>query len=386
MIYKLPDGWDWYKIKDICHIGRGRVISKEEIQKHPGVYPVYSSQTYNEGVFGNISSYDFDGEYVTWTTDGANAGTVFYRNGKFNCTNVCGTLKAKNNNINMKLLSLILNNFTKSEVFIASGNPKLMNNVMAKIKIPFPINADEQKRIVKIIKTKLKFVEKVIKYIEEQYITINYLFDSYLREVYHSIKEHKILGDVTKINPSIGKIKNNDIDTDVSFIPMTAVNAETGNIETPEIRKYSVVRKGYTYFENNDVIFAKITPCMQNGKHAIARNLINGYGFGSTEFHVIRPSNEVLPEWIHYFLRQSNYLKLAENYMQGSVGQQRLPDDYLSKTVIPLPPIKEQEKHISILNRKNTQIKAFKNKIIEQQSYINAMPISILRQAFEGKL
>lgn len=88
------DKWTTYKIQDIAEIGRGRVISSIEIerQRHP-LYPVYSSQTSNNGIMGYLDDYMFDGEYITWTTDGANAGTVFYRKGKFNCTNVCGTLK-----------------------------------------------------------------------------------------------------------------------------------------------------------------------------------------------------------------------------------------------------------------------------------------------------
>ena len=85
--------WKCYKVSEIADIGRGRVISSKEIanQNNPR-YPVYSSQTSNEGIMGYLDDYAFDGEYITWTTDGANAGTVFYRNGRFNCTNVCGTL------------------------------------------------------------------------------------------------------------------------------------------------------------------------------------------------------------------------------------------------------------------------------------------------------
>lgn len=97
------DSWEQFRIKDIAIIGRGRVISSVEIsqQKNP-TYPVYSSQTSNEGIMGYLDDYMFEGEYISWTTDGANAGTVFYRNGRFNCTNVCGLLKLK------KALTLIL--------------------------------------------------------------------------------------------------------------------------------------------------------------------------------------------------------------------------------------------------------------------------------------
>mgnify|MGYP000237631933 CR=1 FL=1 len=110
------DKWTTYKIQDIAEIGRGRVISSVEIdrQKHP-LYPVYSSQTSNDGIMGYLDSYMFDGEYITWTTDGANAGTVFYRKGKFNCTNVCGTLKIQPK-FDCYFVSLVLQQATQKYV------------------------------------------------------------------------------------------------------------------------------------------------------------------------------------------------------------------------------------------------------------------------------
>ena len=91
-----PNGVERKSIGEICDICRGRVMSKDYISKNKGEYPVYSSQTENNGELGRIATFDFDGEYLSWTTDGANAGTVFYRNGKFSVTNVCGLLKIKN--------------------------------------------------------------------------------------------------------------------------------------------------------------------------------------------------------------------------------------------------------------------------------------------------
>ncbi|WNK19474.1 restriction endonuclease subunit S [Halomonas piscis] len=92
----IPRDWRIQKIDQLAMLGRGRVISHNEIRRSINQqYPVFSSQTSNEGLMGYIDSYDFDGEYVTWTTDGVNAGRVFHRTGRFNCTNVCGTLKIK---------------------------------------------------------------------------------------------------------------------------------------------------------------------------------------------------------------------------------------------------------------------------------------------------
>ena len=146
------DRWTTHKIQDIAKIGRGRVISSVEIerQKHP-LYPVYSSQTSNDGIMGYLDDYMFDGEYITWTTDGANAGTVFYRKGKFNCTNVCGTLKIQPK-YDCYFVSLVLQQATQKYVSFNLANPKLMNNIMASIKIKMP-DIEIQKQLSKIFQT-----------------------------------------------------------------------------------------------------------------------------------------------------------------------------------------------------------------------------------------
>ena len=143
------DKWTTYKIQDIAEIGRGRVISSVEIdrQKNP-LYPVYSSQNSNNGIMGYLDNYMFDGEYITWTTDGANAGTVFYRKGKFNCTNVCGTLKIQPK-FDCYFVSLVLQQATQKYVSSNLANPKLMNNTMASIKIRMP-NIETQKQLSKV--------------------------------------------------------------------------------------------------------------------------------------------------------------------------------------------------------------------------------------------
>lgn len=146
----VPDGWEYDRVGNRCDLGRGRVISQIEISSNPGKYPVYSSQTSNEGCMGYLDKYDFEGEYATWTTDGANAGTVFYRNGQFNCTNVCGTIKPKKkDSIDLKFLTYHLNQITKRYVSY-HGNPKLMNDIMAGVAITIP-PFEEQRTIATIL-------------------------------------------------------------------------------------------------------------------------------------------------------------------------------------------------------------------------------------------
>lgn len=141
-----------YLLSEIAELGRGRVINSAEIskQKNP-IYPVYSSQTSNNGIMGYLDNYDYEANYITWTTDGANAGTVYYRNGKFNCTNVCGILKIKNG-YDAYYISNILNCYTKKYVSTNLANPKLMNNVMANIKINLP-SIEQQKHSSKILQS-----------------------------------------------------------------------------------------------------------------------------------------------------------------------------------------------------------------------------------------
>ncbi len=139
LIKKLcPNGVEYKTIQEICNITRGRVMSKDYIKANIGKYPVYSSQTENNGELGKIATYDFEGEYLTWTTDGANAGSVFYRNGKFSVTNVCGLLKVSNNDILTRYLYYTLSVEAPKYVNAGMGNPKLMSNVMAKIRVAVP--------------------------------------------------------------------------------------------------------------------------------------------------------------------------------------------------------------------------------------------------------
>jgi len=147
---RIPEDWRVASIDQISSVGRGRVISHKEISRSLSPkYPVYSSQTSNSGVMGYLDTFEFEGEYITWTTDGANAGTVFYRNGRFNCTNVCGTIKL--NSDNHLFVAKMLGRFAPTYVSRHLGNPKLMNDVMKRVKIPLPPTKAEQEAIAEAL-------------------------------------------------------------------------------------------------------------------------------------------------------------------------------------------------------------------------------------------
>lgn len=141
----MPTHWDIKQVKYLFSIGRGRVIAETELEDN-GVYPVYSSQTQNDGCMGFINTYDFDCEQLTWTTDGANAGTVFIRSGKYNCTNVCGTLQPiQKKDFNLRFYLHTLSFITQFHKRPDTNGAKIMNGEMAAIKLPFPSSLEQEK-------------------------------------------------------------------------------------------------------------------------------------------------------------------------------------------------------------------------------------------------
>ena len=153
------------------------------------------------------------------------------------------------------------------------------------------------------------------------------------------------LGQLVYINPpvSFDGISDNE---EMSFIPMESIDEHNGTIKTLKTIRFREI-KGFTKFQEGDLLWAKSTPCMQNGKSAIACKLKNGFGCGSTEFFVLRPkSDNILIEYIHYILRDKRVLKSAQNSFGGSAGQQRVSSSYLKSVKIPLLPIDIQKQII----------------------------------------
>ncbi len=160
--------------------------------------------------------------------------------------------------------------------------------------------------------------------------------------------QQRALGEIAAINPRETGLLVPD-NTEVSFVPMAAVSETTASITRAETRRFMDVRRGFTPFREGDILFAKITPCMENGKVAIARNLVNHLGFGSTEFHVIRPVPEISVRLIWYFLRKQSTRDYAAQHMTGSAGQRRVSASFMSNLKVPLPPTREEQERLADL-------------------------------------
>jgi type I restriction enzyme S subunit len=163
--------------------------------------------------------------------------------------------------------------------------------------------------------------------------------------------------DIADINPKLDKSAIPD-KLMVSFVPMQSVGAGDGSIDVSNLRPASEVKKGFTNFQEGDVLFAKITPCMENGKMAVVPKVASGYGFGSTEFHVLRPKNGLDPRYLYYFVSSQNVRKEAAHNMTGAVGQKRVSTSYIADLEILLAPpdqqrliVAESEKQFSRLDQ-----------------------------------
>ncbi|GCA78117.1 restriction endonuclease subunit S [Microcystis aeruginosa] len=137
----------------------------------------------------------------------------------------------------------------------------------------------------------------------------------------------------------------------VSFVPMNNLGILSKNLNLYQEKKLKDVYKGYVYFAENDILLAKITPCFENGKLGIARNLKNGIGFGSSEYIVLRSKGEIDPEYLFYFLSQEKFRAEGRQVLSGAVGQQRVPNEFVENYLVPVPPIEEQKRIVEILDK-----------------------------------
>ena len=355
---KLLDGAkvEWKPLIKVASLTRGRVISKEYLADNLGDYPVYSSQTVNNGEIGKINSFDFDGEFVSWTTDGANAGTVFYRSGKFSITNVCGLIKIQNNlELNYKFLFYWLSIEAKNHVYSGMGNPKLMSHQMEKILIPIP-PLSVQTEIVKILDALTALTSELTSELilrQKQY--------EYYREKLLSVDNLKLsieniqwvkLNDLGELIRGNGLQKKDFTETGVPAIHYGQIYpyygtfaTETKSFVSPELAK-KLKKAKY-----GDVLIA--------GTSENVKDVMKPLGwFGSEiafsgDMFAFRPNKKVNTKYLTYILQTEKFYKFKEKYAQGTKVIRVRADNFLNYE-IPLPPFEEQQRIVSILDKFET--------------------------------
>lgn len=346
-----PDGVEYKRIDEFCTITRGRVMSKDYIRDNVGQYPVYSSQTENNGELGKISTYDFEGEYLTWTTDGANAGSVFYRNGKFSVTNVCGLLKVKIDEITTKYLYHILSITAPKYVNKGMGNPKLMSNVMARIKVPLP-PLSVQSEIVHILDSFTLLTAELTAELtarQKQYAFYrDYLLDFSNEDVTKKIPDIDCSNiEYVRLNEIVvfqnGKAHEQVVDENGKYILVTSKAISTN---MKQVRRTNT---NLLPLFTNDIVM--VMSDLPNGK-ALAKCLIIDENDKYTLNQRIgcfknNAVEKVITKYLYYVLNRNKQLLKYDN----SVDQTNLRKNDILNIIIPIPPLSVQENIVKILDR-----------------------------------
>lgn len=342
LIEKLcPNGVKYKNIQELCKISRGKVMSKDFIKSNAGEYPVYSSQTENNGELGKISTYDFDGEYLTWTTDGANAGSVFYRKGKFSVTNVCGLLEIKSKIMIPKFLYYVLSIEAPKYVNAGMGNPKLMSNVMAKIRVAVP-PLEVQCEIVHILddftllsaelSAELKARQKQYEYYASK------LFTSFKAKDYPMGKLAKFVYGYTDKAIDNGNTR---------FIRITDIN-DQGYLKKDDIKYINMNEKAQkSLLKKGDLVMARTGATF--GKTLYFDDDVPSV-YASFLIKIIPDNTKLLNKYYWHFTKTQLYWSQA-NKLVTNGGQPQFNTPALKKIRIPIPTIDEQHKVVDILDR-----------------------------------
>ena len=381
-----------YSEYGVAELSRGRVMSKEYLINNAGEYPVYSSQTANNGEIGKIRTFDYDGEYVTWTTDGANAGTVFHRTKKFSITNVCGLIRIKNTKVlNYKFLFYWLSIEAKKYVYSGMGNPKLMSNQIAKIPIPIP-PLEIQQEIVRILDSFSMLTAELQAELQARKSQYEYYRNQLLAYPMEESDQSSL-----RSNRSATSIPNSDNSTQ----PLSTLNPHTGNsVLQPRGKvEWKMLGEIGTFIRGNGLqkkdFMENGVPCIHYGqiythygtfatktksfvsketankcKKAHKGDLIiastseNVEDVGKTvawlgdddvaiSNHTFIYSHNQNPKYLAYLFQTQAFLKYKKTKVVG-VKVIDIPQKALESFCIPIPPLEEQERIVSILDKFDT--------------------------------
>ena len=411
---QLPEGWKKFNLFDICQPKQWKTIATKDL-KNEG-YPVYGAN----GIIGYYHEYNHDVATVLLTCRGATCGEVHiskpysYINGNAMC------MDNLSDNTITEFLYYYLKSINLNFIISGSAQPQITQIGLRKVEIPIP-PLETQQAIVNKIESLFAEIDEGIGRLKTAAQQIQQYRQSLLknafngeltkewrskhadtlpsenellaqiqttREQHHAQQladwQNITIGEVVTISPK--KEKAIDDDTDVSFSSMHLMSSSLSEHLTYEIKKWADVKKGFTVFRNNDVLLAKITPCFENGKSAVAQDLINGIGTGSTEFMVLRCSNQILPKFLYFLVNTPEFRQAGIHNMTGSVGHKRVPKDFVSTWAFSLPPLAEQTEIVAILESKLTACDQLAAELAKQLKQAELLKQAVLKAAFSGSL
>lgn len=368
---EIPNQWHLDKLKKLYYFEKGKnasLYTQEYIGTHNGEYPVFSGQTENNGVMGNIDTYDYDEDECLFTTTvGAKVMTSRIIKGKFSLSQNCLIMKS-NNSSNNRFIYYMLNPLFEYEKSLIPTymQPSLRVSDLRRYQFYMPdINEQEiistylDKKVFKINDIILKQKSLIEKYNAYKQSLITETVTKGLNknipmrdsgmEWGGEIPSHWItqrIKYILEFNPSYSENLNED--ESVSFVPMECLG--NGEIKYKEVQVKDAKGK-YTYFADNDIIMAKVTPCFENGNIAIADNLVSGIGFGSSELYVFRCSC-IDNKFMFYYLQNTIFKGGCIATMTGTGGLKRVSPTFIQNYYICIPDINEQQEIAKYLDEK----------------------------------
>ena len=402
---KIPMEWDLKKVKYLFHIGRGRVISQEELMDNC-LYPVFSSQTQDNGCLGYINTFDFDCDQLTWTTDGANAGTVFIRSGKHNCTNVCGTLQPITDQTNLNFSHYALQYATQFHKRPDTNGAKIMNNEMAEISFALP-SEYEQFKIIQYLDHETAKIDSLI---EKQQQLIQLLKEKRQAVISHAVT--KGLDPRVKMKDSgvewLGEVPEHWVVAQLKFntlemqtgpfgsqlhaedyiedgVPLINPAHMINGVLIPDnqitVDEATQERLSRHKLEAGDIIFARRG---ELGRCAIVREENKGWlcGTGSLKAKL---NERLLPEYAYLLITSDGLIAELSLESKGST-MDNLNTETLGRIRLPVPPRQEQ---LDILEYVHLAAGKFKALIDNADSAISLMQerrTALISAAVTGKI
>lgn len=360
---KLLDGAEveWVSLGKVVKLRRGRVMSKSYLAENIGNYPVFSSQTANNGMIGKIDSFDFEGEFISWTTDGANAGTVFYREGKFSITNVCGLITIEAAPLSYKYLFYWLSIEAQKHVYSGMGNPKLMSHQVEKIPVPIPCPNNPEKslaiqaEIVRILDTFTELTTELTTELDARKKQYNYYRDQLLSFEKRAV-EWKALGDVGEFVRGKRFTKKDYVESNgVDVIHYGEIYTQYGTSTEHAISQVRDDMAGsLRYAIPGDVVFTDVGETVEEVGKAVA-------WLGSEKVaihdHCYAFRHSMNPKYISYCMQTANFIAFKAKYVARTKINTLLVKGF-SKVQIPVPypndpqrSLEEQARIVSILDK-----------------------------------
>ncbi len=409
--YSIPENWCWTIVDKVSTVVTGGTPSKKNPEYYGDDFPFFKPSDLDAGRHVFKAS-----EYLSRL--GMNVARVIPKEstavccigtiGKCGYLEIEGTTNQQINSAIPNFNSLFLYYFLNTNTFLNqlwSKSSATTISIVNKTKMEscyFPLAPlAEQQRIVDRIErlfSKLDEAKEKVQAVVDGFelrksAILHKAFTGELTNQWRQVHnigldswEYVELGNICKVNPK--KIDTTDLsdDLEVSFFPMSALSEIYGEITESQTRQLKEVRTGYTNFSEGDVVFAKITPCMENGKSAVIGKLVNDIGFGTTEFYVLRCGPKLYNFYLYHLLRDKHFRDEAKAVMTGAVGQQRVPKSFLEKYILHLPSVPEQKEIAQRLDEmfaREIKISGIAESVLTQIDYIKK---SILSRAFRGEL